>query len=58
MHVPAVAFAAFAELHSLDGAEATAARAQQETASDRPIVSHQVGSAIPAVTMHAGTYIM
>ena len=59
VYVPAaVAFAAFAELHSREGTEATAARAQQETASSRPMVSHQVGSAIPAVTMHARTYII
>ena len=37
IHVPAaVAFAAFAGLHSLDGTEATAARAQQETAATDP----------------------
>ena len=49
----AVAFAAVAGLHSLAGTEATAARAQQETASNRPMVSHQVGSATPDVTMYA-----
>ena len=53
----AVALAASAELHSLAGTEATAARAQQ-AADNRPMVLHQAGSAMPAVTMHAGTYII
>ena len=59
VYVPAaVAFAAFAGLHSLEGTEATAARAQQETASNRPIVQHQAGSATPDAAMHAVTYMV
>ena len=54
IYVPAaVAFAAFAGLHSLDGTEATAARAQQETAGNRITALHQVGSAVPVVTIDA-----
>ena len=49
----AVAIAAVAGLHSLAGTEATAARAQQETAGNRLTVLHQVGSAVPVVTMDA-----
>ena len=59
VYVPAaVAFAAFAGLHPREGTEATADRAQQETASNRHMVSHQVGSAIPDVTMYTRAYIM
>ena len=54
----AVAIAAVAGLHSLAGTEATAARAQQETASDRHMMQHQAGSATPDAAMHAVTYMV
>ena len=50
----AVALAAFAELHSLGGTEATAAKAQQKATNNRCATSHRDSYAIPCVTVRVG----